>query len=236
MVTYNDVDILKYTLPNFLSLGLDRYIIIDGLSRDGTLEYLRTLDVEVHHKKFKPFNMRNEYLKLLEDGDFVIYQDPDEFLFRKDVDKMVELSDRFDALLMRKYFFYHDWYHIMIGKADLTYVNQRGFRFFEGCRFSKTFAEHKLYTPNDELYLAKHPSVLLSGRVFNYRFALGAKHYTHSRKKEGFQINRKKDLWFHPNWYILPNIKPNLVKKIELEHPDLMKKHEMYNRHIIKDV
>lgn len=85
ILVYNEMLRIEAFLDHYRKIGVDKFVVVDNLSADGTAEYLRTqLDVELisSSKEFKSYKSagREIIADFFLDGRWVIFPDADELL------------------------------------------------------------------------------------------------------------------------------------------------------------
>jgi glycosyltransferase involved in cell wall biosynthesis len=141
ILTYNHEDWIRTCLESLRS-AVDRIIVIDGGSKDRTLDIIAEYPkAEVHFHKWRGNigMQRNNYLRYLEDGEWAIVMDSDEVLSDNGfkIRDLLEAERKVSVFSVRMvHFMWH--FGLIDATEDVHYVPRRVFRYQKG-----------LYYPHD---------------------------------------------------------------------------------------
>ncbi len=263
MIVLNEVDIIEYSLTNPLKV-FDSVIIIDGGSTDGTVEKIKEIakKLNLEYKlniiinKFKTLNeQRNLYIQHCK-TDFIMYIDADEVFEINELFKIKsEYINQYELILVRSRHLYIDLWHEAISSSwENSYMMPRIYKRYPLMYYTPYVPKEGDHT----LMIGKiYFMDFFKGRmIICDKNDISVKHYGHARGPEKekqrlkfflnydsptFPKSRYDDMiknnsYFDSRfWEQGINADPKGIIKFTGKHPEIMKKHPLYNVRIIKD-
>lgn len=264
IITQNSADIICYALYAPLMV-CDEVVIVNGGSSDKTEEVIWNfskklkLDRKIKYCKnrFVDLSSQRNYALHQIQTDYAMYIDSDEIITTEHLLKIKKYIEQYKLILVNSYHYYIDfWHHAVGGNWDLSYKMPRCFeikydQYYES--YEPSVGDHTLIVnatyfleyqnwKNNMIHCDKNDVVIhhlghalgRENEERKIRFFLGYDN-PHIPETQYDDIIKNNGYFDDRFWRLGINADPKGIIKFTGKHPEILKKHPLYNIHIIKD-